>query len=272
MTKWKLAHTLTTLALLVSVSGGQAQTKVSAHRGDNHNAPENTIPAFRLAVEKGAPQIELDVHISRDGQLVIIHDDTVNRTTNAKGKVEDFTFDELRKLDAGSWFGPQYAGTQIPTFSEVLAVIPPPILCNIHLKEVPGIATKVMKTLQSLGKVSQCFLAATKEQAAEAKAIDPAIRICNMSGRQPLEAYAKLTMELHADFLQILDTPDKKVPEDIAQVVQELHRHHVLVNYFEAEDEAKILTLKAAGVDYILTNHLDLAQKVLAANRPGQGN
>jgi glycerophosphoryl diester phosphodiesterase len=120
--------------------------------------------------------------------------------------------------------------------------------------------------------VSQCFLAATRQQAIEAKAVAPEIRICNMSGRQPLGAYAKLTIELHADFLQILDTPEKEIPEGLAQVVQELHKNHVTVNYFSADDDAKIQALEGAGVDYVLTNNLDLAQRVLATSHPRTGN
>lgn len=253
-----------TLAFLCFCFAGQAQTRVSAHRGDSFNAPENTIPAFRLAVKKGAPQIELDIHMSRDGKLVLMHDDTVDRTTNGKGRVEDLTFSELRALDAGSWFGPKFAGTQIPTLEEALAVIPAPILCNLHLKGSPGVAAKTVETLVSLGKLSQCFLAATQKQAAEARAVVPTVRICNMSRTKSLEDYAKSTIELHADFLQVRDTPEKKIPEGLAQAVQELHQHHILVNYFSADDEAKIRALQKAGVDYVLTNNLDLTQKVLA--------
>lgn len=271
MRRWKFGCIVIALALCFC-SAGQAQTRISAHRGDSHNAPENTIPAFQLAVKKGAPQIELDIHMSRDGKLVLMHDDTVDRTTNGKGRVEEMTLDELRALDAGSWFGPQFAGTRIPTLSEALAVIPAPILCNLHLKGSPGVAAKVAETLVSLGKLSQCFLAATQQQAAEARAVVPTVRICNMSRTKSLEAYAKSTMDLHAEFLQVRDTPEKKIPERLTQIVQELHQHHILVNYFSADDEEKIKALKDAGVDYVLTNNLDLAQKVLAMGHPLQSD
>lgn len=91
-----------------------------AHRGASAYAPENTIAAYDKAVKMKADYIEIDVQRSKDGELVLIHDTTVDRTTDGSGKVGDFTFEELRSLDAGSWKGEQFAGEQIPTFDEIL--------------------------------------------------------------------------------------------------------------------------------------------------------
>ena len=97
---------------------------VIAHRGASGYAPENTVAAFDKARKMKADYIELDVQMSRDGKLVVIHDTTVNRTTDidskAPVKVKDLTLKELRKLDAGSYFGPQFTGERIPTFEKVL--------------------------------------------------------------------------------------------------------------------------------------------------------
>ena len=94
---------------------------VIGHRGASGHAPENTLAAFRRAAELGAAFIETDLHLSRDGHLVVIHDAALERTTNGRGLVCDFTLAELRKLDAGSWFHPTFAGETIPTLEEVLA-------------------------------------------------------------------------------------------------------------------------------------------------------
>ncbi|MEH7137072.1 glycerophosphodiester phosphodiesterase [Priestia megaterium] len=91
-----------------------------AHRGASAYAPENTIAAFDKAVEMKADYIEIDVQRSKDDKLVVIHDTTVDRTTDGSGKVGNLTFKELRNLDAGSWKGEQFAGAQIPTFDEIL--------------------------------------------------------------------------------------------------------------------------------------------------------
>ena len=93
---------------------------VIAHRGASGHAPENTLAAFKKAVSLGASFIETDLHLSRDAHFVAIHDDTVNRTTNGQGKVHDLTLADLRKLDAGSWFGSEFTGERIPTLEEIL--------------------------------------------------------------------------------------------------------------------------------------------------------
>jgi len=91
-----------------------------AHRGASGYAPENTLAAFRKAVAMGLGFIETDLQLSRDARFVAIHDDTVNRTTNGQGSVHDLTLAELRRLDAGSWFGSSFVGERIPTLEETL--------------------------------------------------------------------------------------------------------------------------------------------------------
>jgi len=112
-------------------------TKIFAHRGSSGTHPENTMSAFKEAERVGADGIELDVHYTKDDQLVVIHDNTVNRTTNKKGRVRDLTLKELLQLDAGSHFSKKYAGEKIPTFEEVLDWIQGTnLLLNVELKYV----------------------------------------------------------------------------------------------------------------------------------------
>lgn len=93
---------------------------IVAHRGASGYAPENTLAAFRRAVELGATFIETDLQLSRDAHFVALHDATLSRTTNGRGRVHDFKLAELRELDAGSWFDPKFAGERIPTLEEIL--------------------------------------------------------------------------------------------------------------------------------------------------------
>src|ERR1041384_3922045 len=93
---------------------------VIAHRGASSYAPENTFAAFDLALRMGVSHIELDVHFTSDGHIVVIHDDTVDRTTNGHGPVTSHTLSELQALDAGAWFGAGFAGERIPLFAAVL--------------------------------------------------------------------------------------------------------------------------------------------------------
>lgn len=107
---------------------------IVAHRGSSGTAPENTLASFRQAVADGADMMELDVRFSKDGELVVLHDRTVQRTTNGRGKVYDLTLEELKALDAGSWFGRRFAGERIPTLAEVVKVLPPSMPINIEVK------------------------------------------------------------------------------------------------------------------------------------------
>ena len=109
------------------------QPVVFAHRGSSAHAPENTMVAFQLALEQGAPAIEFDVKLSADGDVVVIHDQTVDRTTNATGNVARLPLDFLRELDAGSWFGADFRGEKIPTLHEVFAVFGKTLLMNVEL-------------------------------------------------------------------------------------------------------------------------------------------
>ena len=113
---------------------GKFPVMVIAHRGFSGEAPENTLAAFQKAIDLGSDMMELDVHFSKDGQVVVIHDDHLERTTNGRGKVADHTLQELKKLDAGSWFGSPFSGEQIPTLQEVLELAKGNILVNIEIK------------------------------------------------------------------------------------------------------------------------------------------
>ena len=106
---------------------------VSAHRGACKYAPENTIASFDLAVEQGADAIELDAKLSADGKVMVIHDQTVDRTTNGKGKVNQLTHQELKQLDAGSFFDPRFSGERIPTLDEVFESVGRKIFINVEL-------------------------------------------------------------------------------------------------------------------------------------------
>ncbi|QHZ45108.1 glycerophosphodiester phosphodiesterase [Bacillus sp. NSP9.1] len=135
--------------------GKPHKVDVIAHRGASGYAPENTVAAFDLAYKMKSDYIELDVQMSKDGELVVIHDTTVNRTTDIDSEepvaVKDLTLAELRKLDAGSYFGPQFTGERIPTFEEVLDRYKGKIGMLIELKEpalYPSIEEKIAAALK----------------------------------------------------------------------------------------------------------------------------
>src|SRR3954465_1158455 len=99
----------------------RGRVQILAHRGASAYAPENTLAAFKLAVDQRADWLEMDVQQTSDGNLVVFHDIRVERTTNGRGALRDLTLDQVRQLDAGSWFDPTFAGERVPTFEEAVA-------------------------------------------------------------------------------------------------------------------------------------------------------
>lgn len=116
---------------------------IAAHRGDRATAPENTLPAFEAAVASGTDFVEVDVQLTADGFPVIIHDRTVDRTTPGTGAVADLTLDEVRELDAGAWYAPEFAGVQVPIWTEFLDVLvtAPDVTALVELKYTWDVAS-----------------------------------------------------------------------------------------------------------------------------------
>jgi glycerophosphoryl diester phosphodiesterase len=258
------------IAVLVGLIACAAwgETAACAHRGDSKLFPENTLPAFESAVEKGAKQIEFDCQLTKDGEVVLMHDGTIDRTTNAKGKVGDYTLAELKEFDAGSWFAPKFAGTPIPTLVETLETIPPEVQCNVHLKESPGLAAAVTKIIVAMDRLDQCFLACKNQATKEARTVEPGIRICNMERQSgDREAYIKNTLDTGATYIQLY-----KNMEDLKPAVDRLHDAGVTVNFYFGNTEQQIRSLAAAGIDYILTDDLDLCIKLLSEIRTASAN
>lgn len=107
---------------------------VFAHRGASKFAPENTLASFQKALDMGAQALELDVTLSRDGKVIVIHDDRVDRISNGSGEVSNLLLSDIQKLDAGSWFSPQFKGEKIPALEEVFNLVKKQALINIELK------------------------------------------------------------------------------------------------------------------------------------------
>jgi glycerophosphoryl diester phosphodiesterase len=141
-----------------------------AHRGWSGKAPENTMAAINLALAEPAIQaMEVDVQLSKDGVPVLIHDFTLERTTNGSGLVKDRTFEELRELDAGSWFHPDHAGEPIPTLEEALRAVKGRCTLNIELKTAgdlyPGLAEKVVQLVEQYGMKRDVYITSFDHEA-----------------------------------------------------------------------------------------------------------
>lgn len=233
-----------------------------AHRGAMKTHPENTIPAFEAAVNAGAQMIEFDVWLTKDNKMVVLHDATVDRTTNGKGKVSDLTLAEIKKLDAGNWKATEFAGAQIPTFQEVLDVMPYNIWLNVHVKGEGELPAMVARVIAKQGRLHQAFMACSAAAAHQAKEVAPEILICNMERQESAQGYVAETIRAKADFIQL----KKSDYPEFAADVKLLKENGIKVNYFGTDSPEMIRMLFENGVDFPLVNdilsHADLAREL----------
>ncbi len=151
---------------------------IIAHRGASHAAPENTLAAFHLGWEMGSDAIELDIHLTADGEIVVIHDASTTRTAGVEHLIAESSLAELKKLDFGSFKGAEWRGERLPTLSEVLATVPPGKAVFIEIKATGTLLPLLKKTLQTsaLDPSQIAFIAFNDEVLAQAKALLPEIK------------------------------------------------------------------------------------------------
>jgi glycerophosphoryl diester phosphodiesterase len=157
-----------------------AKPLVIAHRGASADAPENTLASFRLAMEQGCDAIELDVHVSADDELVVCHDETLERTTDGTGRIADMTVAELKRFDAGAWFGEEYRGERLPLLKEVLELVPPHIQLNVEIKSFrhPRVERLVVDLLERTGRTGSVFLSSFGHECmVRCKRLAPSLRV-----------------------------------------------------------------------------------------------
>jgi len=233
---------------------------VIAHRGDAGDFPENTVPALKSAVAKGAEMIEIDEWRCKTGELFVIHDPWVERTTNGRGLVQDLTFAEMKALDAGVKRGAKFAGEKVPTLEEALACFPKTgLYLNIHCK-TGNAAPEVAELLRKTGRLAQGIL--MMDSRSDLVAVRLAcpwamtgLVMCTDDGwMKPWteqEAWKKLrdAVSLGVSFVQILPN-SHCTPEQL----RFLRDHAVRTTYFFANDPAKMKEIVAEGHDFIFTD------------------
>lgn len=257
-------HTLLLIALSFAILGQSRAEDIAmparglcAHRGAMSTHPENTLPALEEAVRLGAHMIEFDIQLTKDGALVLMHDATVDRTTNGKGKVADLTLAEIKALDAGAKMDQRFAGTRIPTFEEALAVFPKNVWLNCHLKGGADLGAATAKVIDKAGRKHQAFLAAMADAAKAARAVVPDILICNMERQGDSLAYAQETIAMKAQFIQLLGKGEVPV-----EAVKMLNAAGVRVNYYHDETPDGLRRQWQAGVNFPLVNDFAKAMPV----------
>jgi glycerophosphoryl diester phosphodiesterase len=228
-----------------------------AHRGGMDTHPENTIVAFKNAIAAGVQMIEFDIQFSKDSVLVIMHDETVDRTTNGTGRISGLTLAQIKQLDAGIKKGNQFSGTRVPTLEETLTVMPRNIWLNCHLKGNASLGKAVALMVKKSGRLHQSLLACSEVAAAGARESVPEITICNADNkyRQDNRRYVQATIDQNASFIQLVavGTSQERRP-----FIQQLKNNDVRINYFYASKPESAAELWNSGIDFILVNNLPL--------------
>ncbi|MCK0189604.1 hypothetical protein MWU84_06500 [Arenibacter sp. F20364] len=226
---------------------------ICAHRGANETHPENTLAAFEEAIKLGAQMIELDVQMTKDNQLVIMHDDKVNRTTNGRGLVKELRLKKIKKLDAGKWKSKEFKKERVPTLKEALDIMPRNIWLNIHLKGDERLGAATAEAVISADRIHQAVIACENEAAEGVRQVNPNIMMCNMERLSTRAEYINETIEKDFAFLQIKSSRDD---ENMLSDVKKLKGNGIGINYFHSEAESRVKELLDAGVDFILTDKL----------------
>lgn len=242
------------------VSKQEQQKMVNiAHRGASGHAPENTMEAFQKGVEMKADYIEIDVQVTKDGELVVIHDTTVDRTTNGTGKVGDLTLEEIRQLDAGSWFSEVYAGERVPTFEEVVDEFRGKVGILIELKApelYPGVEEKIADTLieqnMTTPKNNKIIIQSfNHDSMKKSKALLPNLSHGVLTGG----SWADVTEEQLAQFATYADyfNPTMNIVTD--ELVSYVHEAGMDIYPYTSRSQEQALRLFDLNVDGIITDY-----------------
>ncbi len=218
-----------------------------AHRGASGGFPENTLVAFRAAIEAGANMCELDVQLTRDGAMVVIHDERVDRTTDGSGAVAAKLLAEIKQLDAGKSLGSRFKGEGIPTLEEVFDLVDGRCGLNIELKAA-GLETKVSDLVRLRGAAGTTLISSFDWEAmARIRHIAPELRVGLLASRWPARLIGAAT-EIKAD---AINPRFDMVTEDLCVAA---HDRGINVYAWTVDEPATMRRLIADGVDGIVTN------------------
>lgn len=233
------------------------QTLVSAHRGESTYAPENTIPAIEKAIEDGADYVEIDVRLTADGQVILMHDADTKRTTNGNLVVKDSTYEELLTLDAGSWFSEEYADTKIPTLEEAIELCKGNIMMNIELKPSNNkgeLEQAVAELITEYNMEGQCIVTSFNQKSIlTVKNENPEI----VTGYIYTFGYSN-NIEYKA--MDVLSISSRYLTRD---VVTGAHKKGIIVAAWTVNDSREMRRMVAIGVDNIITDNTPLAKKMI---------
>jgi len=293
---------------MVSCSAGttgmlRANVQVIAHRGASADAPENTLAAFERAIDLGAHWFELDCSLTADGEVVAIHDDTVDRTTSGSGQVDEMDLAELKQLDAGSWFDPSFAAERIPTLGESLECAGDRIGVYIEIKDsdddgaltadllalahdhgtlLPDLSKDTLKRIENSGSknlvLTRKVIAEVRQRGMEKKVVIQSFSpiVCAVALIEAPEIRTELLAQSsHSDdaqwawfmhWLELLDPQGLNIHRrDVTpELIKDLHQNEKTAAVWTVNTRRQMKRLAQLGVDAIITDHPGVCLEVLA--------
>lgn len=226
---------------------------IIGHRGAMGSAPENTAASFKKALQNEADGVEFDVHLSKDGIPVVIHDERVDRTTRSSGLIKELTLEQIKQLDAGSYYSDEFRGEKILTLEETLEIVKETEIINIEFKNGPvfyeGMEEIVLKIIDNFKLIEKIIISSFNHYSIKnVKKISPHIKtgLLYMAGLyQPWDYARKIGAEaIHPYFASL--TPE---------IVTQCQKNGIEVNVFGANTNAIISNLLECGVDMIITDY-----------------
>lgn len=243
---------------------------VISHRGANIYAPQNTLPAFKKSLEIGVDGFETDIHITKDGQLVLCHNYTIDSTSDGKGSISQMTLAELRNYDFGSYFSPKYIGTRIPTMDEFLSLVENADIkvLNIELKSPKenetAIVSETIRLVKEHGLFEKLLISSFDPKLlVEAKQIDKNCKtgflysVNRKTAIPMLRRYIEVAKELGVDALH---------PQNLfvnEKYVRDAHEAGLIVNTWTVNTVKDIEKMIRCGVDGIITNYPDVVKGII---------
>jgi glycerophosphoryl diester phosphodiesterase len=244
---------------------------VIAHRGASAYYPENTIASFQGAISMGADMIELDVQFTKDGEVVVFHDEKISRCTNGKGRVADHTLMELQALDAGSWFDKKYQAAKIPTLADVLSLCRNKIAVNIEIKTeavtdavAGGIEELSLKIAEQSGMREHIVFSSFDSRAIKhLKQIDSSAAVAVLFEKRHYGS------KLPSDIIESLgaDAFNCSQKELNSKWFSNLKLNNIPLNIYTVNDEKNMKRLIKMGISGIFTNNPDILKRVVAVEQ-----
>ncbi len=233
---------------------------IYAHRGASAHAPENTLAAFAKALEAGADGVELDVKLTRDGKVIVLHDPTLDRTTTGKGSYKNLSFSDLRKLDAGTWYGEAWRGEKLPLLAEVFDLLGGKIGINIELTNYStpgdGLVDAVAKVLAGVKDTSRVMFSSFRPaNLLRARSLLPAIP-CGLLALPGLPGWLARNVQSNQPAFTALHPYYRDISPAL---VQRIHARGKALNTWTINDPQVMTRLRSIGVDMIMTDDPALA-------------